>query len=248
MFGTSIPIDIIRSNAELAAVDRARSLPSYVELCRIKSVDVANKTVSAYFLSSKMFRSNVPYCYAAYGQGCGIISVPMVGSIGVAVWDSNKMPIILSYTAPLSLDEFQHVTRNVPSLGALNLPDLLEGEVLIVSSGRSFIKFDSLGGVKLSSSLFASIHLDENGNSVTELENGSLRVNGIMEEVYTENFTPKMRIVKGRHFYSPTQQPEDSVELCYRVSVIAPEGDAGFIGIDTDGRLHVCGDIVYHKK
>lgn len=248
MYKNNIPIDMIRNNAEKMVIDSERSLPSYVELCRITAVNTANKTVSAYFLDSKMFRANVPYCYSAYGQGCGIISVPMVGSIGVAIWDSNKLPIILTYTSPLSVDEFQKVTRSLPSLGAFNIPDLLEGEILIISSGRSFIRFDSLGGVRLSSSLFAYIYLDESGGCTTELETGNLRVNGIMEEIYTENFSPTMKIVKGRHLYSPTQQIEDSVELCYRVSVVGHEGDAGFIGIDTEGRLHVCGDIVYHKK
>lgn len=246
MAGIHIPLEIIRKQAEDAIKNPARSLPSYVELCKITEVDVANKTVAAYFLESKMFRYNVPYCYPTYGQGCGIITVPMVGSLGVAIWDSTKLPIIIGYTAPLTSNEFNQVTRNLPTMGALNIPDLLEGEILLMSSGRSFMRFDKVGGVMLSSALFASIYLDENGNCITELENNYMRVNGVSEEVYTHNFTPVMKVIKGKHTYSYTQQPEDSVELCYRVSVEGPFGDMGFIGIDTSGKFHVCGDIIVH--
>lgn len=217
-----------------------------VELCKVLSVDLTSKTVSAFFFSSGATRDRVPYSYSSYNSGTGIISVPTTGSIGVAAWDSNGIPIIIAFTAPVTTDEFNRVTRNIPALKSSNIPDLLEGEVLISSSGRSFMKFDSLGGVRLSSSLFASIYLDEDGNGVFDLENGILNINGTIEENYTEEFFPVLKVVKGRHTYTPVQGAGDSVELCYRLSVLN-HGVESFIGVDMSGNLHIKGKIIPYE-
>lgn len=246
MITSGFPLFSARQNAEQLVNKADQRMFSCIELCRITAVDTNSRTVSAFFLDSGINKERVPYAYPSYNGGSGIIIVPTVDSIGIAAWDSHGLPIILTFTAPLSKDEINMVTRNLPHLKGYNLPDLLEGEVLISSSGRSFIKFDSVGGVRLSSALFASICLDENGNGTVDLENGYFNINGVLEEVYTDNFIPVLKVIKGRHLYSPTQYSNDSVELCYRVSVINEQEEIAFVGIDVRGNIHIKGQIIYH--
>lgn len=248
MTASQFPLFSVRQNAEQLVNRADYKMFSCIELCRVTAVDTNSKTVSAFFLDSRINKERVPYAYPSYNGGSGIIIVPMVDSIGVAAWDINGLPIILTFTAPLAKDEINMLTRNLPHLKGYNLPDLLEGEVLISSGGRSFIKFDSVGGVHLSSSLFASIYLDENGNGTIDLENGYFNINGVVEEVYTDNFIPVLKVVKGKHLYSPTQCDDDSVELCYRVSVMDDQDETAFIGIDTHGNIHVKGQIIRYQE
>lgn len=246
MVAPGFPLFSVRKDAEQIANKRDQRVFSCIELCRITAVDTVSKTVSAFFLDSRTSKERVPYAYTSYSKGIGIITVPMVNSIGIAAWDVHGMPIILAFTAPLTRDETNRMTRNLPYLKGHNLPDLLEGEVLISSSGRSFVKFDSVGGVHLSSVLFASIYLDENGNGTVDLENGYLNINGVIEETYTDNFIPVLRVIKGKHLYSPTQHGGDSVELCCRVAVINDQKEIAFVGIDTNGNMHIKGEVIYY--
>lgn len=246
MMFSDLPLTTVKTEAERAAVKTERRVFSCIELCKIIAVDVKSRTVAVYFFDSKTTKEKVPYSFPSYNGGTGIITVPMVNAIGVAAWDSHGLPIIIAFTAPISINQEGRLTRNLPHLKAHNLPELLEGEVLISSGGRSFMRFDSVGGIRLSSALFASIYLDEDGNGTIDLENGYININGVLEETYTHNFMPVCRVVKGRHFYHPTQQSLDSVELCYRVAVIDGQEEIAFVGIDTTGTIHVKGNVIYH--
>lgn len=217
---------------------------SCIELCKITEVDIKSKTVSAFFFSSGYTKNRVPYTYPSYNGGCGVITTPVVGAVGVAAWDSHGTPIILSFTVPLTADEEGKLSRNLPHMKHLNIPELLEGEVLISSPEGNFMKFDSLGGITLASSLFAFLQLDSDGNGIMRFENGFIDINGTMEEIYTENFIPKMKIVKGRHFYRPTQDSNGSVELYYRVSILDSDEELSFIGLDKDGNIHMKGNVI----
>lgn len=247
MVALGVPLFSVRQEAENIINKKDQRVFSCIELCRITRVDTTSKTVSAFFLDSRITKERVPYAYASYNGGVGIITVPMVDSIGIAAWDIHGLPIILAFTAPLTRDETNKMTRYLPHLKTHCLPDLLEGEVLISSSGRSFVKFDSVGGVHLSSSLFASIYLDENGNGTVDLENGYFNINGVVEEVYTDHFIPVLKVTKGKHTYSPTQHSDDSVELCYRVAVMDDQKEVAFVGIDINGNIHIKGQIIHHQ-
>jgi hypothetical protein len=222
---------------------------SNLELCRIEQVDTKNKVVSAYFFDSKKMHNQVPYCYPFYnGNGTGIIAVPMKGALGIAGWDASSSPIILTFTAPATTTEIDRMSRDIPQLENYNLPNLLEGEIMIISSGHSFVHFDSLGGVTLSSSLLAYIKLDENGNYKLDCENTTIKINGISEEIYQEDYIPKFKITKGKHTFYPTQQSDNAVELYYRLSILNDGIETDFLGIGSDGKIHTNMDIIKYSK
>jgi hypothetical protein len=251
-----IPLSHIQRGVAKTIIKSQGKIYSNIELCRIEEVDTTNKVVSAYFIDSGKLFKGIPYCYQSYGGGCGIITVPTRGALGVAAWDSHNKPIILCFTAPSTITPDGTITRDIPKLGSLNLPDLLEGEILILGPERSFIKFDKLGGLFLSSSLFGYIRLAENGDYELDIENGQVNVNGVLEEIYTDNYKPVLKIVKGKHNYKPTQLLQGSVELCYRISILDQGStdnnggsedsvrDKGFIGVGTDGNIYYSGKLI----
>lgn len=238
-----IPLTEVQNNMYNFRLRAEGRTYSTIELCRIEQVDTTNKVVSAYFFGSGILRENIPYCYPYYSNGVGIIMSPTPGALGIALFDSNRSPIIVSYTSPKTV-KGARLSRNIPELGSRNIPDLLEGEILIEGEGRSFIKLDRLGGVTLSSALFAVATWDHQGNYSLDIETGNIRVNGTLTESYSDNYAPILEIVKGKHTYKPTQLSGDGVELYYRVTVLKDQEEVGFIGVDSAGNLHLTGKII----
>ncbi len=132
-----------------------------LELCKIEKVNTDNYTVSAYFFSSKVNKDNVAFCFPYTNLDKGIMFMPEVGALGVAFWSYRNEPIIVSFLAPTIMLEDGTVTRVNPSMGNFMLEPLNEGEFLLVSSGRSFIKGDIYGSLLMSTPLFNYIKLDE---------------------------------------------------------------------------------------
>ncbi len=220
--------------------------PAAIELCRIEEVDTTNKVVSAYFFSTGKIRPRVPYCLPFYNNGYGIIINPTKGALGVATWDSSGEPLILTFTAPLTVNEEGHITRNFPHFQENNFPLILEGELLFSSVGRSILKLDKLGGFTLASSVFAYINVDEDGNYTLDAETSRVSLNGTSEEIYTtgENYEPYLKITKGRHLSEATQYTKGGVELCYSLGFITNNKINSCIGIGMDGNIYYSGKIL----
>jgi hypothetical protein len=232
MIHTSIPLSKIQSEAK-AKFSSGFTGRRGLELCRVVDVDAKNRLVSAYFFSITSVLHGIPYCMPVYNKGCGIVFTPSVGSLGIAIPDNLGRPIILTFTAPADTDVSGKPTRNIRTLGIENMPELLEGELLVGGEGRSFIKFDKLGGFTLSNAIFAYVAIDENGNYNLSIENGVVTVAGTMTEEYLVNYEKCMEIIKGVHRVKTSQHADNDIELCYEIRV----GDKLVFGITTDGKV-----------
>lgn len=245
MGGKQISLDILQ--AELADnIIKINNLNlSALELCWIDYVDTKNKTVSIHVNNTHIRVANVSYCYPLCGNGAGIISVPMPGSLGILVWIKGK-PIILAYTAPV-LNNANNITESdYIQVRNKKIPDLLEGEILIQSSGGSFIRLDKMGNLLLSSSIFALLNINADGSYELDIETGNTNINGILSEVFMENYEPIVKITKGRHFSDSIREKNSSVELCYSIEIIKDE-KSKTIGIDFEGNIFLPGKIISYE-
>lgn len=229
----------VQNGAQRKIAQHNKKVSTFIEFCTVTEVDTTNKVVSAYFLGSGYTRKGVSYCYPAYNEGCGIMFVPSVGSIGVATRTNAGEYVILSFFS-LVTENDGVTTRDNPSLGNYNIPNLLEGELLFKGKSGAFIKLDSVGGMTLSSSVYGLLKLDENGDYILNVENGETFYNGNLTENYAVEYTQHMKIVKGLHNPPPGNKVDSSVELCYGMYM---ENSDAFIAFDVEGNIHMSGTI-----
>lgn len=213
-----------------------RAIPTkkqMIEMCRIEDVDTKSKLVTAYFFDTDTIANNVPYCLPYYSLGTGIIFAPAKGSLGIATWDSIGKPLILAFTSPLGFDNTGADTRHLENLRHHNLPELLEGEVLVSSSGRSFVRFDKLGGLMLSNAFFAYLSIDENGVLDINVESAVATINGTAREEYLINYEQSVTIIKGIHESQGSHRGNNGLLLCYEITI----GGEIVFGVTPDGKL-----------
>lgn len=209
-----------------------------VELCRVDEVYEDEGTVTLYLFDSNRFARHVPYCFPLYNAGYGIIFVPMKGAIGLATTDSNGSVRLLCFVAPNAVTTDGSLTSDISYLGKYNIPKISEGEILLKGAGDSFIYLDKQGSLTLSSSLFSYIELN-NEMSEIDVENITITVNKVLKELIQNEYTPHLEIIKGKHDYHPIQSSDFSIELSYSMTLKENENIKFFIGIDSEGTIHM---------
>jgi len=139
---------------------------SALEVCRVDKVNCEDFTVSAYFFSSGVTKADVSFCSPYINLDKGMVFMPEEGSLGVAFWSYQNEPIIVAFLNPLTMLSNGKLTRVNPNMGNFTSEPLNEGEFIISSSGRAFIKMDMSGSVLISTPLFNFIRLDDLLNTV----------------------------------------------------------------------------------
>lgn len=209
---------------------------SPIDICRITRVDVENKLVSAYFFSNNRTIENVQFTFPSYYNGSGIMFIPEVGSIGISVKDETGLPVIIAFTEPINTNHDGTLSRGVVG-NSQGIPDILEGDILIKSSGGCFTRFDSLGNLTLSSPVYSYLKLNSDGSLELDCENMNSTFNGKHTETYMDNYSPILEIEAGKQ--EAVIIGENSVQLCYKVSIIKEGNKSHVLKIDKDGNIYL---------
>ena len=231
-----IPLSTVFNDIKFSVDKSEGRFISPFKLCSVEKVDTDNKVVTIKSIETGATYDNVPYSLPAYFGGAGIIFCPTEGSICLASFDNVDGIHVVTFVAPGSHIDGK-LTRNLEEFKHVNLPDLLQGELLLKSTGGAFVKIDSLGELMLSSSIYAFIRLDESGNIVLDAENIEIRSNGCITETVAEDYKPTLVVTKGSHAVN-------NVEVCYSIRVLSDCSPANIL-IDRNGALHINTTALY---
>ena len=156
-----------------AADSDMKGSQSNLEFCQVVAVDVERYLVTAYLFTSRMEMEEIPFGFAYQNLDKGIVVMPEIGSIGVVGWLARNEPVILTFVSLPGYKseggQLRKTSVNDDKLGLFSLERLLPGEILLKGSGRGYLKLNSLGDAKLSTSRFHYIELEQ--------QRGLLRIN-----------------------------------------------------------------------